>query len=39
MNKHIRYEIEKRSWLSQHLNATPEQIELAFQAIAKRLGV
>jgi hypothetical protein len=34
-----RYEIEKRAWVNAHPEATPEQIEQAFRAIARRLGV
>jgi hypothetical protein len=34
-----RYEIEKRAWINAHRDATPEQIEAAFRAIASRLGI
>ena len=34
-----RYEAEKALWLRTHPNATPEQIERACRAIARRLGV
>jgi hypothetical protein len=34
-----KYEAEKQAWLRAHPNATPEQIEQAFQAIARRLGI
>jgi len=33
------YEREKAAWLRANPQATPQQIERAFQAIAKRLGV
>lgn len=33
------YEAEKARWLAQNPTATPVQIERAFQAIAKRLGI
>jgi hypothetical protein len=34
-----RYESEKRAWLNAHPDATPDQIEAAFRAIARKLGV
>jgi hypothetical protein len=34
-----RYEIEKRAWVNAHPDATPQQIEAAFKAIASRLGL
>jgi hypothetical protein len=39
MNEFQRYEQAKRAWVHQHPNATPEQLEQAFKAIAERLGV
>jgi hypothetical protein len=39
MNEFQRYEQAKRAWACQHPNATPEQLEQAFKAIAARLGV
>ncbi len=30
---------EKAAWLARNPNATPQQIEAAFRAIAERLGV
>ena len=33
------YEGAKRAWLIAHPDASPEQIERAFKAIAERLGV
>lgn len=37
MDKQQRYESEKSTWLHLHPDATPEQIEAALKAIAKRL--
>jgi hypothetical protein len=34
-----RYEIEKQAWVNAHPDATPQQIEAAFKAIASRLGL
>jgi hypothetical protein len=34
-----RYESEKQAWVNAHPDATPEQIEAAFKAIASRLGI
>jgi hypothetical protein len=39
MSAYHRYEIEKRAWVNAHPDATPEQIEQAFRAIARKLGV
>lgn len=39
MPTHSRYEAEKAAWLRAHPRATPDQIERAFRAIARRLGV
>lgn len=39
MSAAARYEMEKRSWLWLHPNATPEQIEAACKAIARRCGL
>jgi hypothetical protein len=39
MDKQQRYESEKSAWLHLHPDATPEQIEAALKAIAKRLGL
>jgi hypothetical protein len=39
MDKQQRYEIEKATWLHLHPEATPDQIEAALKAIAKRLGL
>ena len=39
MNPYQRYSAEKAAWLCANPNATPEQIERAYQLIAKRLGV
>lgn len=33
------YEYEKQAWLRDHPNATSDQIDRAFQAIARRLGL
>lgn len=34
-----RYEAAKAAWLRTHPNATADQIERAYRAIARRLGV
>lgn len=34
-----RYEAEKAAWLSRHPSASAAEIERAFQAIARRLGL
>jgi hypothetical protein len=39
MSAYHRYEIEKRAWVNAHPDASPEQIEQAFRAIARKLGV
>jgi hypothetical protein len=39
MSTYQRYEQEKRAWAHTHPNASPEQLECAFKAIAKRLGI
>lgn len=39
MNPYSAYEAAKQAWLRANSAATSEQIEAAFQAIAKRLGV
>jgi hypothetical protein len=39
MNTFQRYEQEKRAWVYTHPDASPEQLERAFKAIAKRLGI
>jgi hypothetical protein len=33
------YEYEKQAWIRRHPDATPAQIERAFKAIARRLGL
>lgn len=33
------YEAEKRAWLAAHPEATADEVERAFRAIADRLGV
>lgn len=33
------YEAAKAAWLRNHPKATPQQIERAFKAIARKLGV
>lgn len=39
MTRHQAYEHLKRSWLQRHPKATPEQIEKAMQAIARKVGL
>lgn len=39
MSPHQRYSAEKDAWLRANPGATAEQIERAFQAIARRLGI
>lgn len=39
MNKFQQYEAEKSKWLADHKDASPADIEVAFAAIAKRLGI
>ncbi len=39
MTRHQAYEQLKSEWLRKHPQATAEQIEQAFRAIAKRVGV
>lgn len=39
MDKYQRYESEKSTWLYLHPDATPDQVEVALKAIAKRLGL
>jgi hypothetical protein len=39
MSKFSQHEAEKRAWLQLHPDASPEQIESAFRAIARKLGV
>lgn len=39
MSKAVRYELEKRSWLYLHPDATPDQIEAACRDIARRIGL
>jgi hypothetical protein len=39
MSSYKVYESEKRAWLLRNPNATQAQIELAFKAIAWRLGI
>jgi hypothetical protein len=39
MSKFSQYEAEKRAWLHLHPDASPEQIESALRAIARKLGV
>jgi hypothetical protein len=34
-----RYESEKQAWVNAHPDATPDQIEQACRAIARKLGV
>ena len=39
MATYQQYEYEKQAWLRRHPDATPAQIDRAFQAIARRLGL
>jgi hypothetical protein len=39
MSKQQSYVSEKAAWLHLHPDATPDQIEAALKAIAKRLGL
>jgi hypothetical protein len=39
MNPYQKYSLAKVEWLKANPGATPEQIEQAFQAIARKLGV
>jgi hypothetical protein len=39
MSKFSQYEAEKRAWLHLHPDASPDQIQDAFRAIARKLGV
>jgi hypothetical protein len=39
MSPYAVYARLKADWLASHPNATPEQIEAAFKAIAERLGL
>lgn len=39
MDKYQLYESEKAVWLHLHPDASPDQIEAALKAIAKRFGV
>jgi hypothetical protein len=39
MNVYQLYSEKKAAWLRANQNATPEQIETAFRAIAERIGI
>jgi len=39
MSLYSQYEAEKARWLRNHPDATPIQIQIAFEAIARRLGL
>lgn len=39
MNVYQLYSQKKAEWLRANPNATPEQIEAAFRAIAERIGI
>jgi len=39
MATYQQYEYEKQAWLRRHPDATASQIDRAFQAIARRLGL
>lgn len=39
MSSYAAYDYEKQAWLRDHPDATPAQIERAFKAIARRLGL
>jgi len=39
VNRHQAYEALKRQWLAANPRATPEKVEQAMQAIARRVGL